>query len=121
MFNPTMYEPCPVCNGNAEHCDCDDMTVRKTASICLGRLAIASILSIVVATPAMANRFAADVTEAKTAPHLAARKACPKAVKGVPARGYRAAIAQCRKQQSTTRFIPDPSKPPVVSTGTGVR
>lgn len=88
------------------------------------QLAIGSLISILVSTPAMANKFASDVTGARTAPHLAVRKACPKATKGIPARGYRAVVAQCAKERNkpSNLFVPDKNiGAPLVTQGSATR
>ncbi|MGL5061903.1 MAG: hypothetical protein ACRC62_18185 [Microcoleus sp.] len=91
----------------------------------LRQLAIGSLISILFSTPAMANnKFAADVTGARTAPHLAVRKACPKATKGIPARGYRAVVAQCARERNkpSNLFVPDKNiGAPLVTQGSATR
>ncbi len=89
----------------------------------LRQLAIGSLISIMFTSPAMANKFAADVTGAKTAPHLAVRKACPK-LENARGKSYRAVMAKCLKARKpeVQLFVPDRSiGAPRVTQGSATR
>lgn len=89
------------------------------------QLAIGSLISILVSAPALANnKFAADVTGARTAPHLAVRKACPKTLDNARGKSYRAVMAKCLKsaRKPEALFVPDRSiGAPLVTQGSATR
>lgn len=116
----TSYEPCPVCSGNAEHCDCDDMTVhrqRKLASI------VTPLLILMVVTPSIAQvNYAADVTgtQATPAAKVAPKTKCP-LPKGAPARGVAAARRECAARSKPRPQIFTLTRPESPTHGSGTR